>query len=341
MAEDLPIVSIVIPTLNASRTLEACLASIQAQDYPPERMELIVVDGGSTDGTVEVARRFGVRVVPNPLKTGEAGKAVGVQLAHGELIALIDSDNILPQEDWLRQMVTPFADPEIVGTEPLSYTWQREDGLITRYCALLGMNDPLCLFLGNYDRFCALTQRWTEMPVQEEDCGGYLKVTLSPRHLPTMGANGFIIRRSELVRCGIGDYLFDIDVVYALSQEGHTTYAKVKLGIVHLFAGDWRTFVHKQRRRVRDYLYFKSQAKRRYPWGTLDRRRLLKFIVYCVAGFPLLAQSVAGYLRHPDIAWFFHPLACWTTLGVYGMGAAQGLLGVKSENRAHWRQATG
>ncbi|MDO8727305.1 MAG: hypothetical protein Q7J35_14640 [Candidatus Methanoperedens sp.] len=49
-------------------------------------------------------------------------------------------------------MTEPFQDREIAGTEPLYYNYRKEDGYITRYCAMLGMNDPLCLFLGNYDR---------------------------------------------------------------------------------------------------------------------------------------------------------------------------------------------
>ena len=128
-------------------------------------------------------------------------------------------------------------------------------------------------------------------------------------------------------------------MIYTLSQQGRTTYAKVKLGIVHLFSGNWWTFVRKQRRRIRDYLYFNSQGVRRYPWGKLDRRRLLKFIAYCVTGLPLLAQSLVGYLRRPDVAWFFHPLACWTTLGVYALGTAWGVLGVRPESRERWRQS--
>jgi len=48
---------------------------------------------------------------PNPLKTGEAGKAAGVKHAGGEIIALIDSDNILPERDWLVRMAALFYDP--------------------------------------------------------------------------------------------------------------------------------------------------------------------------------------------------------------------------------------
>jgi len=63
-----------------------------------------------------------------------------VKHASGEIIALIDSDNILPERDWFARMAAPFDDPEIAGTEPLYYTYRKEDGYITRYCAMLGMN---------------------------------------------------------------------------------------------------------------------------------------------------------------------------------------------------------
>ncbi|MBI4743983.1 MAG: glycosyltransferase [Actinobacteria bacterium] len=86
-----------------------------------------------------------IHIVPNNLKTGEAGKAVGVKAAKNEIIALIDSDNILPCDDWLKRMVEPFEDKEIIASEPIKYTYRKEDSFITRYCALMGMNDPLCL----------------------------------------------------------------------------------------------------------------------------------------------------------------------------------------------------
>lgn len=85
------LVSFVIPTLNSARTLEQCLDAILAQK-PRERFEIVIADAGSSDATVEIAKRKGVdRIVSNPLKTGEAGKAVGIQAAQGEFIALVDS----------------------------------------------------------------------------------------------------------------------------------------------------------------------------------------------------------------------------------------------------------
>jgi glycosyltransferase involved in cell wall biosynthesis len=146
---ELPSISIIIPTLNSEKTLKDCLGSIAMQDYPKDKIEVIVADGGLTDGTLEIISEFSVasnlqpqpsniHIVPNNLKTGEAGKAVGLKNARNDIIAFVDSDNILPDKDWLKRMVEPFNDPEIIASEPIEYTYRATDGYITRYCALLG-----------------------------------------------------------------------------------------------------------------------------------------------------------------------------------------------------------
>ncbi len=343
-AEVQPTVSVITPTLNAAAVLEACLRSVRQQDYPREALEVIVADGGSTDGTRAIAARYADRVVDNPLRTGEAGKAAGLRVATGELVALIDSDNLLPDAGWLRRMVAPFQDPEIVAAEPWAFTWRREDSLLTRYFALLGMGDPLCLFLGNYDRQCAITGRWTGIPLPAEDRGGYLKVRLGPGRLPTIGANGFVMRRAVLER-GLtgprGEYLMDIDVLPKLVREGPVHVAKVKTGIVHLYAGDWRTFARKQRRRIKDYLYFRRQGQRDYDWGGQGRGGLARFVASCVTVLPLVAQAALGYRRSPDVAWLCHPVACWVTLAIYSAGLARHLFRPPAiEGRSDWRQAS-
>jgi|Deesub1362A_J573_1020465.scaffolds.fasta_scaffold01105_10 glycosyltransferase involved in cell wall biosynthesis len=330
-------ISVVIPTYNSERTLEMCLESIVNQDYPKEKIEIIIADGGSTDRTLEIARKYTDKIINNRLKTGEAGKAVGIKHAKGDIIALIDSDNILPTRNWLRRMIKPFEDVEIAGAEPLYYTYRKQDGYITRYCALIGMNDPLCLFIGNYDRYNLLTGKWTGLKVKQEDKGEYLKIELDERAIPTIGANGFLIRREMLEKCSIGDYLFDIDVVYELVKQSYNKFAKVKVGIVHIFSGNISTFVRKQRRRIKDYAYYRELGLRKYPWSSVSKGKLLKFISYTVFTLPLLVQAMRGYMKKPDIAWFFHIPACWTTLIVYALGNIQNyLFGVEPEDRNMW-----
>lgn len=352
-SKDAPLVSILIPTLNAASVLEKCLASIVKQDYPKEKLEIIVADGGSTDKTLEIAKKYGAKIYKNPLKTGEAGKAVALRYAQGKLVALIDSDNLLPGPTWFRQMVEPFSDPEIIGSEPWEFTWRSQDGFIDRYCALLGMNDPLCLFLGNYDKRSVLTEKWTDLPVEQEDKGGWLKVSLKAHALPTIGANGTILRREILLKNGlVGDYLFDIDIIAQIASQKPVKFAKVKTGIIHLYCGsDIKKFIRKQKRRIRDYLYFSALTKktdkgrhyqkigvRKYPWQQQNKIGLLKFILACVTIIPLLYQSIKGFFKKPDPAWFFHPLACWITLYAYGTGRIKGIFGVREMDRRHWKQ---
>ena len=304
-------------------------------------MEVLICDAGSTDDTLAICKQKGVdRILPNPLKTGEAGKAVGVRAARYDVVALIDSDNVVPDVQWLNHMLAPFADDNIVATEPIAYYCRPGDGYITRYCARLGMNDPLCLFLGNYDRECGVTGRWTGLPVKTCDRGGYLEVLLQKGPIPTIGANGTCFRREFLLQhLGENQYLNDIDILYdAVNERGEVRIAKVKTGIIHVFAGSARIFARKQRRRVEDFLYYRRAGGRSYPWSALPTRGIAVFVLCCLTVIPLLVQAARGYARVPDRCWLFHPVACWITLWCYGTGVLRGLFKRAPSDRTNWKQ---
>jgi glycosyltransferase involved in cell wall biosynthesis len=335
---ELPSISILIPTYNSSRSLKECLDSIKSQDYPADRVEIIIIDAGSTDDTLEIASQAGVgNILPNPLKTGEAGKAVGLDAATGEIVAFIDSDNILDGDDWLRKMVSPFENPDIALSESYAFTYRPTDSIVDRYCSLLGMNDPVHLFIGNYDRLSALTGKFTGLPLQMTDRGDYYEVILTKDTLPTMGANGSCIRRSAVLQTNYRPYYFDIDVVYELVCAGYNRIAMVKKGIIHIYCPDLRTFARKQKRRISDYLYHSGRGERAYPhkrffWG------YVMFVICCLLMFPLVAQSILGYARKKDSAWFIHPLTCWLTLVIYAWVTVLSLFRTAAYDRTNWSQ---
>ncbi len=313
-------ISVIIPTLNSEEYLQECLESIVAQEFPRKNIEILIIDGGSKDNTLKIAKRYPTKIYRNPLKTGETGKAIGLRHAKYELLAFIDSDNILPSRDWFKRMVEPLRDSGVIGSEPIEYTYRRSDGFITRYSALLGMNDPICLFLGNYDRYSYLTGTWTGLSLYSKDKGNWIDVSLSGRNIPTIGANGTIFRKSVFSGRRItDDYLFDVDVIANLAYTEPIIFAKVKIGIIHVFCGsDVLTFIRKQYRRVRDYYYYKKF--RTYPWVSLNIYRFIFFIISCITIVPLIFQMIIGYIKKPDIAWFFHPFACMITLCIYSYG---------------------
>ncbi len=329
-------VSIVIPTLNSEKVLPLCLDSIADQNFNDE-LEVLIIDAFSKDKTVDIAKRYenklDIKVFENPLKTAEAGKSVGIKKAKGEIIALVDSDNILPSANWLNEMVEPFKDKEILATEPIEYAYRREDEPMVRFWALLGMNDPLCLFLGNYDRYCAITKRWTEIPFElKQENEHYLKVLFDGK-LPTIGANGFVFRKSLIDMHELKDYFFDIDFLYEISQRKPVIMAKTKNSIIHLYSGNLAGFARKQRRRILDFYFFREKYERSYPWQSVAKGKIFKFLIYNLTVLPLVVQMSRGYLNKRDFVWLYYPLVCWVTLWEYTRGRLVSLVSPKKFSR--------
>ena len=335
--------SIIIPTLNSERTLDECLKAILSQDFPRGGYEIVVADAGSSDRTLEIARANGVDVVcENPLKTGEAGKTAGIKASHGDLIALIDSDNILPDSGWLRKMTAPFEDDAVFATEPVRYSARPSDPSLTRYFAELGMNDPVCLFVGNYDRYCAVTGRWTGLDIPVERRDGWMKLVLKDK-IPTIGADGFIFRRRILDKVSWSPYFFDIDVAAAAATGGCGAIAKVDTSIIHLYCARFGDFVRKQRRRIRDFLFFAKTKERTYPWNSQRKGGVLLFILSAALVLPLAVQALLFAVRAPrgskSLA-LWHLPVCYATLWIYGLGVISKLVGIKPKpvDRTNWQK---
>lgn len=335
-----PIISVVLPTLNAERTLDLCLRSLGAQDYPRDRLEIVIADAGSTDGTLAVARRHKVdRIVLNRLKTGEAGKAAAIEASTGEIIALVDSDNLFDDTTYFSRAAAQFTDPAIWSVEPERWTFDPADTLVNRYCALIGMNDPLIYFLGNYNRYSYLSDSFTGLALQSvRETDEAWIVDVDPAQVPTFGANGFMVRRSALEGIAWSPYYFDIDVFQEMVRLGRNRIAVIKTETRHLFCDSVGTFRRKQARRIRDYLYHKNDSRRTFDYSSVPKTRYLKFILYTVTVVPLLVQVWCGYRRKPDDAWWFHPFACWITLWEYGWGTVQSLFAPAEYDRRSWRQ---
>ncbi|KAF5082951.1 Glycosyl transferase family 2 [anaerobic digester metagenome] len=111
--DNLPKVSFCIPTLNNEDTIEKCLSSIANQNYPS--VEIIVVDGNSTDKTIEIAKKYTNQIFFDSGLLGSA-RQTGVEKATGEIVALFDSDIIIPHKNWLRNAVRCFNYDDRIST---------------------------------------------------------------------------------------------------------------------------------------------------------------------------------------------------------------------------------
>lgn len=91
-----PIVSVVVPVRNEAPRVARCLAAIVAQDYPADRLDVLVVDGRSTDDTREIVARIArehpnVRLLDNPAARIPHGLNVGIRAARGDIIVRVDA----------------------------------------------------------------------------------------------------------------------------------------------------------------------------------------------------------------------------------------------------------
>ena len=94
-AATLPFVTIAMPCLNEAGFIEACLASVREQDYAPDRIEILVADGGSTDGTRAILSRLAeadprIRMIDNPERIQAAGMNHMIKAARGDVIVRMD-----------------------------------------------------------------------------------------------------------------------------------------------------------------------------------------------------------------------------------------------------------
>ena len=126
MADVSPIkVSVIVATRNNEQTINDCLNAIFELNYPKDSLEVIVVDGCSTDATVEIAERYAVKVVSTPLNAPAAYNHA-LKIISNEVVGFIDSDAKVEKE-WLNKLMTYMDDPQVAGVSGGIETWNTEN----------------------------------------------------------------------------------------------------------------------------------------------------------------------------------------------------------------------
>lgn len=136
MYMSLPSVSIIIPTYNEELFLPGCLESISNLDYPKDKVEVIVVDNGSIDRTLDIAKAAGVKLLINPDLNVAGLRNFGAKNSQNDILAFVDAD-CLVDKDWLKNAAEYVSDERVViwGSPPVppeKCTWVQEAWFLVR-----------------------------------------------------------------------------------------------------------------------------------------------------------------------------------------------------------------
>lgn len=118
------VVGVVIRTLNESELIGRCLETLQRQQGDFE-LDVVVVDSGSKDATVEIADAHGARIINLPAQDFDYSRAlnVGVEAARGDVVVSLSAHAIPLDDEWLRSMMAPFRDPSVAGVASRQVPW--------------------------------------------------------------------------------------------------------------------------------------------------------------------------------------------------------------------------
>ncbi len=137
-----PRIAIVMPGFNEEEAIARSLRSLLALDYPPEKLELVAVNDGSTDGTLREMRavatesRGRVRVIDFPQNRGKrAAMAAGIRATQAEVVVFVDSDSTVEPEA-LKRLVQPLADERVGAVCGHADVLNVRDSWITRMQAV-------------------------------------------------------------------------------------------------------------------------------------------------------------------------------------------------------------
>ncbi len=306
--------SVFIPTFNAQRWIGSCLESIYKQDYPKDKIEVIVVDGGSTDQTRKVIGEYPVRLFDNPRRIAHYAFSIYGQQANADLTVMFSADNELSGFDWLSSVNKAFEDyPRLCGL------WGRiisgkDDRPINKYFALI-QSEPLSYFTNkNIDYYIRTGQ-------SVDVYGKKAKLFRVDLRKPLVwGANGLVLRLDAVRKYFIGDdFMGDNDIFQNMIEDGNNLVAYMpSLNIVHHHVNSVKEWTKKLERNYKQHFLEHRQSRNmRWAFGPDFTRRMAAWLLY--AGFPVFSgmHAILLAIRDKSPYWLYHPLLSFIQFFTY------------------------
>lgn len=299
-------ISIAIPTLNEEQNISKCLSSIFRQKFNG-KLEVFVIDGGSMDKTIEIAKTFHVNILNNPKRDAESGKLIGLKNATCDYFMILDADMELCGSLYFQKLLRPLKDDQRITGAYGKYVSFPTDTFLTRFITLdLIQRDPLFRFL-------------TVSPHQtvKEKYRHYWLCEYTPVKIVPHGFS--IYRRKQLLDLKLHkrNKFMELDTIMLLVRNGYKYFAYVHdAKLHHPFLVDLTMLIKKRIRNLKTQFFYQKD-KREFTWidfgNKLDILKILFWIMYANSLiFPMLVGIWRAFRYRSAIA-LYEPVFTWIT----------------------------
>jgi glycosyltransferase involved in cell wall biosynthesis len=298
-----PKISFIIPTYNATKHLQRCLTSIRNQDYPADNIEILVLDGGSQDDILTIAKDYNCFILENKRRLAEYGVQLGMLNAQGDLVVVFAADNELCGRDWINKIKTPF-----LADEALAACWCRlkaseDDRPLNKYFSLI-QSDPLSFFMNKNIAF------YLKYAVENKIDSFYVFDVDKNKPL-VWGANGLTYRKRFIQDVWRQEgYLGDNDAFQIMITLGKNRVAYSQdVFVYHHHVASLQDWIKKWRRNYKLHFLDKLNT-RNLDWVFIPRfnLRLAIWLVYSLCPLFSGVHSIYLCLKDKNIYWLYHPL---------------------------------
>ncbi|HWA52007.1 MAG TPA: glycosyltransferase family 2 protein [Patescibacteria group bacterium] len=298
----LPKVSIIILSFNGENYLVDCLSSIRKQNYPKNKIEIVVVDNGSKDKSVEIARKFKCKVLIKPKTDIYENWVFGMKIITGDFVYMVDQDIELRDKNFIKKMVRPlFEDESISGSYTRAYP-NKKMSWINRYLSYQpSMCDPLYEFLTPSIQSSVVKKNKNyELCVFNDT-----NINAESRMLYRLS----VFKKTPNWKA---KRLFDHDILVSTVKLGFNKFAYVPAaGFYHYHAKDFRSLLRKRVRNLKIH-FFPYQSLLQYKWVDSKQKkqvlRLFLWVIYANLFFPAFLKGVYKTLKYKDVVLLMEPM---------------------------------
>lgn len=296
------LVSIVIPTYNEEKNIARCLDSICTQDYPAEKMQVMVIDDNSIDRTQEIVKKYPVKLIIKDYKDiqrgAEPSKVLGFTKAKGEFFIYLEADSYLSDKTFLSRLVKPLIENEkVAGSFSRSFPDYRLDAPINRYLSYHELHyDPLVEHFA-----CSLKETF----IQKGQ--GYTLCRFKPERMPPVGCCLYRMKDlKEIIKDPKTFAWIDTEIPYLLAERGKDLFAYIAdVGYYHHSIRKFGDLI-KQKRRDVTKTFLPGLGTRKITYidltSTESMFKLLLWLIYANLVIPSLIRAFYKMLKYRDWA---------------------------------------